>query len=92
MLLDEAASELVFEIPVGEAGSALRQLRVPVTQGVCGWVARNARPAIVNETRGDSRFDTQRRSEQRLRHAQRSWPCRCMARGRVSGVSKCSTS
>jgi signal transduction histidine kinase len=58
MLLDERTQELVFEIPVGEAENALRQLRMPLSQGICGWVARNAQPAIVNEPHADSRFHT----------------------------------
>lgn len=59
MLLDEATEELVFEIPTGEAESALRQLRIPLSQGICGWVARTGQPAIVNDPQADSRFDTQ---------------------------------
>jgi signal transduction histidine kinase len=58
MLLDERTQELVFEIPVGRAENALRQLRMPLSQGICGWVARNARPAIVNDPRADARFHT----------------------------------
>jgi signal transduction histidine kinase len=58
MLLDERTQELVFEIPVGRAENALRQLRMPLSQGICGWVARNARPAIVNDPRADERFHT----------------------------------
>lgn len=57
MLLDRIHNELIFEIPTGEAGQALRQLRVPVSEGICGWVARNAQPALVNDPRGDNRFD-----------------------------------
>ena len=85
MLLDEAAGELVFEIPVGAAGGALRSLRVPVTQGVCGWVTRHGRPTIVNETRGDSRFDAHV-DESSGFVTRNLMAVPLLARGRVSGV------
>ncbi|HUS17179.1 MAG TPA: GAF domain-containing sensor histidine kinase [Chloroflexia bacterium] len=85
MLLDDASRELVFEIPTGEAGHALRQLRVPLSQGICGWVARNAAPAIVNDLRNDTRFDKE--VDQRSGFVTRTALCvPLMVRGRVSGV------
>lgn len=85
MLLDENTQELVFEIPVGGAEKALRQLRVPLSQGICGWVARNARPAIVNDLSTDPRFDIH--VDQNSGFSTRTALCvPLLMRGRVSGV------
>ncbi len=56
MLLDEQQRELVFEIPLGEKQDELRRFRIPLDQGLAGWVARTGRPAIVNDLRNDPRF------------------------------------
>jgi signal transduction histidine kinase len=56
MLVDEDRNELVFEIPLGEKEHALTQLRLPLSEGLAGWVARSGRPAIVNDLRNDPRF------------------------------------
>jgi signal transduction histidine kinase len=59
MLMDDDRQELVFEIPLGEAEGVLRQMRLPLTEGLAGWVARTGRPAIVNDLRNDPRFHAQ---------------------------------
>ncbi len=59
MLLDERTQELVFEIPVGGASGLLRQQRIPVTQGIAGWVARHNAPVICNDVANDPRFNSQ---------------------------------
>jgi len=56
MLLDEDRRELIFEIPLGEKQDELRRFRIPLDQGLAGWVARTGRPAIVNDLRNDPRF------------------------------------
>jgi signal transduction histidine kinase len=56
MLLDEDRRELIFEIPLGEKQDELRRFRIPLDQGLAGWVARSGRPAIVNDLRNDPRF------------------------------------
>ncbi|HEX8684795.1 MAG TPA: GAF domain-containing sensor histidine kinase [Ardenticatenaceae bacterium] len=47
---------LVFEIAHGIERDQLRHLRVPVTEGIGGWVTRNAQPLIVNDPDSDPRF------------------------------------
>ncbi|HEY64421.1 MAG TPA: GAF domain-containing sensor histidine kinase [Caldilineae bacterium] len=59
MLVDEQTQELVFEIPVGKAGGVLRQQRIPITQGIAGWVATHGAPVICNDTTADPRFSSQ---------------------------------
>lgn len=56
MLVDEETNELVFDIPYGEKRELLRSYRMPMSEGIAGWVAAHGQPAIVNETGSDQRF------------------------------------
>ena len=55
-LLDEDREELIFAIPTGEKGEMLQEFRIPLDQGVAGWVVRTGRPALVNDVQEDPRF------------------------------------
>ncbi|RME70856.1 MAG: GAF domain-containing protein [Chloroflexi bacterium] len=56
MLIDEENKELVFEVTLGAHGHILRQQRIPLDEGIAGWVARHGKPAITNNARADPRF------------------------------------
>jgi signal transduction histidine kinase len=56
MLIDEERQELVFKVSHGSRGQMLRQQRIPLDEGIAGWVARHGRPVIANDARADSRF------------------------------------
>ncbi len=56
MLIDEERDELVFEVSHGSRSKMLRQQRIPLDEGIAGWVARNGYPVIVNDARTDPRF------------------------------------
>jgi len=56
MLIDEEQRELVFEVSLGSRSHVLRQQRIPLDEGIAGWVARNGQPAIANDARSDPRF------------------------------------
>lgn len=56
MLIDEETNELVFDIPYGEKRELLRSYRMPLDEGIAGWVATHGEPAIVNEAAADRRF------------------------------------
>src|ERR1700676_3673615 len=56
LLLDEATQELYFELAVGKASQALKDVRVKVGQGIAGWVAQNGQAVVVPETSKDTRF------------------------------------
>ncbi|HTY08993.1 MAG TPA: diguanylate cyclase [Candidatus Edwardsbacteria bacterium] len=56
LMLDEKTNELVFEVAAGEQGDSVRKLRIPVGQGVAGWVAQAKQPVIVSDTANDQRF------------------------------------
>lgn len=55
-LLDDETNELVFMIVLGELGEQLTDHRIPATEGIAGWVVRNAKPALVRDVRLDPRF------------------------------------
>jgi len=56
MLVDEAKGELVFKIPAGPAEHVLREQRMPIDQGVAGWVAMHGEPLIIPDVSIDNRF------------------------------------
>jgi len=54
LILDK--DELVFQVALGEKASELKPFRVPITQGIAGWVARNAQGTFSNDAYRDQRF------------------------------------
>lgn len=56
MLIDEERSELVFAVSHGSRGHVLRQQRIPLDEGIAGWVAQKGESVIVNDARTDPRF------------------------------------
>ena len=47
LMIDAAANDLYYAIAVGEDSQSLRGLRVPLGQGVAGWVAATGNPLVV---------------------------------------------
>jgi diguanylate cyclase (GGDEF)-like protein len=56
LLLDEAKQELYFELAVGKASQALKDVRIKIGQGIAGWVAQHGEVVIVPDTAKDTRF------------------------------------
>ena len=56
LLLDEAKQELYFELAVGKASQALKDVRIKMGQGIGGWVAQHGEAVIVSDTSKDTRF------------------------------------
>ncbi|HWM94914.1 MAG TPA: HD domain-containing phosphohydrolase [Thermoanaerobaculia bacterium] len=54
--LDEERQELFFRVVRGKAAGALRNLRVPVGQGIVGSVASSGVPEMVNDVASDPRW------------------------------------
>jgi PAS domain S-box-containing protein len=52
----ENANELVFVAASGPVAQAIRGLRVPLGQGIAGWVAREAKSQLVSDASRDERF------------------------------------
>jgi signal transduction histidine kinase len=56
MLIDEENKELIFEVSHGSRSQSLRQQRIPIDEGIAGWVAHHGQPVITNNARTDTRF------------------------------------
>ncbi len=57
MLIDEATSELVFRVALGEKGAELEEkFRIQMGEGIAGTVAKTGEPLVVNNVRQDPRF------------------------------------
>jgi len=56
LLIDEVRDELVFKVSHGTRGPTLREQRIPMEEGIGGWVARTGKPVIANNARSDTRF------------------------------------
>ncbi len=58
MLIDEAKSDLVFEVSHGGGSDILRRQRISINEGIAGWVARHGKPTLANDARTDPRFNS----------------------------------
>jgi diguanylate cyclase (GGDEF)-like protein len=56
LLLDEETQELYFELAVGKASQALKDVRIKMGQGIAGWVAQHGETVVVPDTAKDTRF------------------------------------
>jgi len=85
LLMDEDKRDLTFEIVVGEGADKLKDLRLPLGEGVAGWVAKEAKPLLVPDAERDERW---LKSADYLTHFRtRSILCvPLIARGDVLGV------
>ena len=57
LLLDERRKELLFEFTNGKRHSPAEHIRLDASSGIVGWVARNGKPLIINDTSKDRRFN-----------------------------------
>jgi signal transduction histidine kinase len=58
LLADEQTGDLRFRCAVGGDPEAVRRLTIGADQGICGWVAANGQPQIVNDVENDPRHST----------------------------------
>ena len=56
LLVSEKSPGLIFKAVVGPGVEKLLGMKVPVGFGVIGWVAQNAKAALVDDVKKDSRF------------------------------------
>lgn len=54
LLLDDTGTYLFFKVASGV--EALKKLKIPVDQGIAGWIATNQKGVIVNNPYSDERF------------------------------------
>jgi sigma-B regulation protein RsbU (phosphoserine phosphatase) len=55
-LLDAENEELEISIPTGEASGRITGFRIPMNQGIAGWVATHNEPLLVPDVSQDPRF------------------------------------
>lgn len=55
LLGEEGSGDLRFRCAVGGAPQAIKRVKIPAGTGICGWVAQNKKPKVVNDTSGDAR-------------------------------------
>lgn len=56
LLTDQQSSELRFRRARATGADAVKQVRVRPGEGICGWVAKEGRPQIVNRVESDPRY------------------------------------
>lgn len=57
-LIHERTNELYCEVALGEKGDVVKQLlRLPIGQGIAGWVAQNREPLLIENVYKDKRFN-----------------------------------
>lgn len=56
LLLDEENKELVFEAAVGPHADKLKGLRLPLNQGIAGWVVQTGQRLLAPKVKDDPRF------------------------------------
>ncbi len=56
MLVDKEKNDLYYVIAVGEDSNSLRGLRVPMGEGIAGWVASTGNPMVVPDTSVEPRW------------------------------------
>lgn len=55
-LADHSSNELILTLPSGPTADRLTGKRLPMNDGIAGWVASNRKPQIVNNVSEDDRF------------------------------------
>jgi diguanylate cyclase (GGDEF)-like protein len=67
MLADESTQELYYAIAVGEDSESLKGLRVPMGEGVAGWVASTGNPLVVPDVALDPHWSAFSRAHPELK-------------------------
>jgi signal transduction histidine kinase len=55
LLRERATEDLYFRSTAGEASAVIKRLRIPMGDGIVGWVAAQRTPVIVNDPTNDPR-------------------------------------
>jgi len=66
LMVDEATQELYYVIAVGEDAESLKGLRIPLGQGVAGWVASSGNPLVVPDVSLDPQWSAFTRANPNL--------------------------
>jgi sigma-B regulation protein RsbU (phosphoserine phosphatase) len=55
-LLTIEGDELVFKVALGEKAAEIKPFRIPIQEGLAGWVVQHGQGVIVNDAQNDPRF------------------------------------
>ncbi len=55
-MYDQEKNDFFFEVATGQAGEAVKQIRVPWGKGMVGWAAENTKTLLVPDVTQDPRF------------------------------------
>ncbi len=66
LMVDDKTNELYYAIAVGENAESLRGLRVPIGEGVAGWVAASGNPLVVPDVKLDPHWSAFARNHPEL--------------------------
>lgn len=72
-LVDSSTNELVYQVAQGAGSEKIVGLRLPLSQGLSGWVIQNCKPALVIDTAKDPRFHDM--GDQRTGHPTEAMIC-----------------
>ena len=67
LMVDEQAQQLYYAIAVGEDAESLRGLRVPLGEGVAGWVASTGNSLVVPDVAHDAQWSAFSRAHPELK-------------------------
>ncbi len=56
LLRDPTSDDLIFAASSGDHAKALKGTRMPMTQGIAGWVVKERQPIIIADPQNDPRF------------------------------------
>jgi serine phosphatase RsbU (regulator of sigma subunit) len=56
LFYDAKREDLTFRFARGRGGKDIVGVRVPVSEGVVGWVAREEKPLVINDLKNDKRY------------------------------------
>jgi diguanylate cyclase (GGDEF)-like protein len=84
LLMEPGTSHLYYRIATGKGADTLREVRIPVGQGIAGWVAEQGVPAAMLDVCRDVRFSPLDESTDQGIHSMLAAPLR--ADGETLGV------
>ncbi len=91
LLVDDESEELAFVVVHGSVRDKLSGFRIPIGEGIAGWVAQAGKPVIIHDVYQDHRFST--RIDQSFHFITRSMVCvpiiwQRKVRGVIQGLNK----
>jgi len=85
MLVIQETNELEFKVTLGPKATAVKPFRLPIGQGIAGWVAETGQPVLIPNCYSDPRFDPS--FDKRTGYKTRTMLCVPMIhKGRIVGV------